>query len=315
MQGVPVSGVIGVELANGGGSVSVLFDRPASLGASFPRLRAQLAAHSGSARPAAVLQPTRLGDGSTISLPQDWRVTSVGKGSIDLSGSRGEMMSLGAAAPVYSTMPRLPGMPANYLLTAPCCDPVRAMVALFPQLASIGLRYGGSPMQFGRVVEAQPVQAPSGQAAYILSEITIAGRPSLMFNLIVAMPGAMNPWTYYTSGMSAPADVFKQEFGTMLEIWHSYSVNPQVFQDRLDHAAKTMQETWNILRATQANATRASLAAAEGWDEYVRGVQTIGNGDGTLHQVDNSYAQRLVDALNANGNGNWRVIPASEWVK
>jgi hypothetical protein len=318
IQGVPVEGVIGVELASGGGSVSVLFDRPASLRASFPRLRAQLAVHSASttsARPAATLQPITLGDGSRISFPQGWRVTSTGKGSVDLSGSRGEMMSLGAAAPVYSVRPRLPGMPANYLLAAPCCDPVRAMATLFPQLASIASRYGVPPMQLVRVVEAQPVQFPNGQAAYMLSEITIAGRPGFAFNFVAAMPGYSDPWTYYTSGMSAPADVFKEEFGTMLQIWKSYSVNPQVFQDRLDHAAKTMQETWNILRAGQANATRASLSAAEGWDQYIRGVQTIEGSDGRRHQVDNSSAQHLVDALNGTGNGNWRIVPPSELVK
>jgi hypothetical protein len=317
IQGVPVGGVIGVELASGGGSVSVLFDRPASLRASFPRLRAQLAAHSASAtsaRPAAVLQPIRLGDGSTISLPQGWRVTFAGQGSVDLSGSHGEMMSLGGAAPVYSAMPRI-RMPANYVLVAPCCDPVRAWATLFPQIASIALRSGVPPMQLVRVVEAQPVQFPSGQAAYMLSEITIAGRPGFAFYLVIAMPGYSNQWTYYTSGMSAPADVFKEEFGTMLQVWHSYSVNPQVFQDRLDHAAKTMQETWNILRAGQASATRASLSAAEGWDQYIRGVQTIEGSDGRRHQVDNSSAQHLVDALNSTGNGNWRSVPPSELVK
>jgi hypothetical protein len=318
IEGVPVDGVIGVELAGGGGSVSVLFDRPASLGASFRRLQAQLAAHSASgtaARPAAVLQPIGLGDGSTISLPQGWRVTSAGQGSVDLSGSRGEIMSLGGASPVFFAVPRIPNMSANYLLVAPCCDPVRAWTTLFPQVASIASRYGVPPMQLVRVVEAQPVQHPSGQAAFTLSEITIAGRPGFAFYLVIAMPGSADQWTYYTSGMSAPADVFKEEFGTMLQVWNSYSVNPQVFKDRLVQAAETMQETRNIMRAGQANETRASLSAAEGWDQYIRGVQTIEGTDGRRHQVDNSSAQRLVDALNGSGTGHWRIVPTTELVK
>jgi hypothetical protein len=92
-------------------------------------------------------------------------------------------------------------------------------------------------------------------------------------------------------------------------------VNPQVFKDRLVQAAETMQETRRIMRAGQANATRASLSAAGGWDEYIRGVQTIEGSDGRRHHVDNSYAQRLVDALNGRDTGPWRVVPTSELVK
>lgn len=318
IAGSPVLGVIGVDLANGGGSVSLLFDRPASLGASFPRLQTLLAARSGSTtggRPVALVQTT-LSDGSTISVPQGWRAASGHPGAVDVFGPHGEIMSLGGAVPVYSAAPRM-RMPVNYVLVAPCCDPERAWTTLFPQIASINAGAGAPPMRLMRFVEKQPVQSPfpGGQAAFTLSEITIAGRPGFAFYLVIAMPASADVWTYYTSGMSATADVFKEEFGTMQQIWSSWSVNPQVFIDRLGEAMKSMQATQNIMREVQANRTRASLSAAEGWSEVIRGVQTIERSDGTrVRGLDNRRTQQIVDALNANGYGPWHVVLPSDLV-
>jgi hypothetical protein len=296
--------------------VSLLFDRPAALRTSFPRLRAELARQVPTRAADVPLQPVTLGDGSTIRLPQAWRVTSTGKGSVDLAGPRGEMMSLGAAAPVYSRAPRVPGMPANYVLVAPCCDPVRAMVTLFPQVAALARRTGLPSMQFVKVVEVHPVEWPNAQAAYVLSDLNIGGRGSRGFNLVAAMHGYGDPWTYYTSGVSAPADVFQDEFSTMLRVWKSYSVNPAVFQERLDNAVKAMNESWQLLRAGMTEATRASLSAAEGWDQYVRGVETIEHTDtGHRWEASTSSVQNLVDSLNTTGSGQWRIVPSSELIK
>lgn len=156
IQRAPVLGVAAIDLANGGGSASLLFDHPETIQASFPRLRAVLAANAPQRRPEVPLQRT-LADGSTIGVPPGWRVTNVGKGSVDMRGPRGEAISLGAAAPVYTRVQRLPGMPHNYVLQAPCCDPARAYIALFPQIAlALQQRFGAPPQQLRRIVEVQP---------------------------------------------------------------------------------------------------------------------------------------------------------------
>jgi len=124
------------------------------------------------------LYRTTIADGSSISLAQYWNATHVGHGSVDLAGPRGEEMSLGAAAPVYRYVRRLPYMPANYVLQAPCCDPVRAYVALFPQIATTLTQRLGKPTQFlDRIVEYQPTAWPGGQAVYILSASRMGGAP------------------------------------------------------------------------------------------------------------------------------------------
>jgi hypothetical protein len=316
IQTVPVLGVVGVELRNGNGSVSVIFDRPESLRSSFSGLRALLARSVPQGAADVALRPTRLADGSTISLPDGWRVASTGKGSVDLEGSRGETASFGAAAPVYSRVQRMPGMPANYVLQSPCCDPVRALTTLLPQISAIVQRSGRPPMRLVRVVEAQPTQWPNGQAAYILTQLNVGGRLNYSYNLVGAMPGYSDPWTYYTSGVAAPDGVFQNEFGTMLRIWKSYTVNPAVFQERLDNAVKNMNESWRLLREGMAEATRASLSNAEGWDQYIRGVQTIEHtGSGRQWEADNQSAQGLVDSLNGTGTRTWRIVPPSELIR
>jgi len=90
-------GVVSVSL-DGGGSVSLLFDRPDSFANSFLRLRQALAQNEGRGHTEVLLYRTTLGDGSSISLPRGWNVTNVGRGAVDLEGPYGEEMSLGAAA-------------------------------------------------------------------------------------------------------------------------------------------------------------------------------------------------------------------------
>src|SRR5205823_10522626 len=104
------------------------------------------------------------------------------------------------------------GSPPGYVLVGPCCDPVRAMAALIPQL-SRGMQMHGSPaFSLARVLEAQPTQAVSagGQAAFILSDLTVGGRPARTFGWVSAAP-AGTQWVYYTSGVSAPTDHFAAE--------------------------------------------------------------------------------------------------------
>ena len=315
-QGTPIMGVVSVTLDNGG-SVSLLFDRPDSFSNSFLRLRQALAQSAPRGHAEVPLHPARLADGSSISFPQGWNVITVNRGSVDLSGPRGEEMSLGAAASVYNHVPRPPYLPANYVFQAPCCDPVRAYAALFPQIAGALAQRGVRPPQaLDRIVEYQPTAWPRGRAAYILSASRMAGRPRLNYLLVVAMPGYLDPWTVYMSGVSAPADVFREELPTMLKIWGSYSVNPAIFTERLQHAAQTMKSTAEMMRATAAETSRGMQSCHEGWDQVIRGVRTIENqGTGErITDVENTMSQRLADQLSAETARQWVIVPPSRLI-
>ncbi len=314
-RGTRVLGVVSVSL-DGGGSVSLLFDRPESFSNSLPRLRQALAQDVGRGHREAPLYRTTLGDGSSISLPQGWRVTHQARGSVDLAGPQGEEMSLGAAAPVYRQVQRLPYMPQGYVLQAPCCDPVRAYAALFPQIAAATTQRLGKPPQFlDRIVEYQPTAWPGGQAGYILSASRVGGRPYLNYLLLAALPGYSDPWTVYISGLSAPAEIFREELPTMLKVWGSYSVNPAIFAERLQHAAQTMKATAEMMRATMAETSRAFHSCHEGWDQVIRGVQTIEDTrTGGRMTVENTASQRLADQLSADTGHPWVIVPPSRLI-
>lgn len=315
-QGTPIMGVVSISLDNGG-SVSLLFDRPNSFSNSFLRLRQAMAQSAPRGHAEVPLHSVRLADGSSISLPQGWNVTNVNKGSVDLSGPRGEEMSLGAAASVYNHVRRLPYMPANYVFQAPCCDPVRAYAALFPQIAgALAQRSIRPPQVLDGILEYQATAWPRGQAAYILSASRMAGRPRLNYLLVAAMPSYMDPWTVYMSGVSAPTDVFREELPTMLRIWGSYSVNPAIFTERLQHAAQTMKSTAEMMRATAAETSRAMQSCHEGWDQVIRGVQTIEDprtGE-RMPDIDNTMSQRLADQLSTDTGHQWVIVPPSRLI-
>ncbi len=192
----------------------------------------------------APLHTIRLGDGSTISVPQGWTISAQGRGSVDLAGPNGEGISLGAAAPVYSQAPRAPYLPPGYLLEAPCCDPVRAYQILFPQIAAGIAKMGGPVQQLQRIIETQPAQFPGrGQAAFILVELLVAGRPSLAYGVVIASPNYSDPWTFYLSCVSAPKELFQAELPLMLKVWKSFTANPDSFLQHLQHAVQTMSAT------------------------------------------------------------------------
>jgi len=314
IQNVPVVGVIGVELNGSGGTVAVIFDRAGSLRNSYARLRGKSAAVE---QPR--LNPVNLPDGSHIEIPAGWRIAASGKGTVDVAGPNGESVSLGAAAPVYTQAPRSPipgvAIPDNYVLSGPCCDPVRALTALTPQFSAMAQKMGLPSLQLTRVLDAQPTQSPvnGGQAAFVFAEIQVGGRPSQSLAWIMAAPTGYGQWVYYISNVTAPKEVFAGEAQTLLAIWKSYSTNPAVFAERLDNAVKSMNAaTQSVLEAGR-EASRVRSAVNERWDQVIRGVDTVENSTtGRRYQVDNVHARDLVDGLNQTGNGNWRVVPLDD---
>ncbi len=260
------------------------------------------------------MQLTRISlpDGSaTIGLPPGWRMTFGQNGAVDLEGSRGEQVSLGAAAPISTNpMARMAGM-----LVAPYSSPVQALQVLTPQISPKLARLGRPPVRLVRIVESAPAQYPGGQSAYVLYEADVGGRRYTALALIVTPPTGMQQWMYYTSVVSAPSEVFHGELPLLLQVWQSWSVSGETHMRRLQAAMRSMQQTAELARAAAAERTRAGLSTAEGWDQYIRGVQTVEHkGSGFRGEVENTKVDGLLRALNGSGTGNWRAVPPSELI-
>ncbi len=313
----PVAGVIAVAVTPQRAQVDLILDRPAALGSSLVRLGPLLPAFQlgvgGAVTALPPMQSVMLPDGSaTIELPAGWRITAGHRGTCDVAGPQGELMSLGAATQVWTNpMARL-----NGLFVAPYSAPVTAVQVLSPQISAALARLGQPPVQLVRILESQATPAPAGQAAMILYETNNSGRSFLNLGLVLTTVTGPEQWLFYVSAVSAPAQSFAAELPLLRAIWKSFSVTPAEQQRRMDDAIQNMNQTWAMLRSAQSNATRASLSGAEGWDQVIRGVLTIENPrSGVRAEIPNDKAQRWVDRLNESGTGHWRVVPASELIK
>ena len=101
----------------------------------------------------------------------------------------------------------------------------------------------------------------------------------------------------------------------MLKVWASYSVNPAIFAERLQHAAQTMKATGEMMRATMAKTSLAFQSAHEGWDQVIRGVQTIEDTrTGDRITLDNSASQNLADWLSTDTGHPWVIVPPARLI-
>jgi hypothetical protein len=117
----------------------------------------------------------------TIELPDGWRLIAGQKGSCDVAGPAGQMLSLGAAAPVWTNpMARVSG-----LFVAPYSEPVAALKALSPQIAAALTRAGQPAPSLLRVIESQPIKSPLGRAALILFESELGGGRYLNLAMVI----------------------------------------------------------------------------------------------------------------------------------
>jgi len=254
---------------------------------------------------AQALQATVLADGSTIGLPPHWLVSGQHPGSVDVRGPRGEGLSLGAALPVYS--PPGPAPILNYRpAVAPCCDPVRATMVLAPQIANMARAAGQPAAVLRRILDAQPVPVPRGQAAYLLTDLDMQGHGILHYSYVLCAPTGMNQWMYYISEVGAPEPVFRDEFPLLIAIWKSWSVNPEVEQQRLQHAIEANKEASNIFQSAMQHSRDAHQKAACATDDLVRGqIEIVNPRTGEHKKVQNDTAARWIDA-------GWEYVPASQ---
>ena len=141
-----------------------------------------------------------------------------------MQGPQGESLSLGTMMPVYSGDPE----PGAASLRAPCCDPIAAFTALYPQIAAAAQRTGFSPRELTGIVEAQPA---GGDAAVILRRLRGGGEDDIFLAQAHAVAGFTEPWSFTLSGVMAPQPIFAAELPTLLQIWKSYRGAEPVFRE------------------------------------------------------------------------------------
>jgi hypothetical protein len=303
VHGAPVIGIAVASLSDSGGDVTVFYDAADAFAASFPRMRAALSISGGVGM--AVLTPLRLADGGAIDAPPGWRVTAEGAGNVTLRGPQGEFMTLGTALPV-TTGSSGAGAPGQ--LRGPCCDPVDAFAAIFPQLAA-AQRSGAGTREPGDILDSAPAAgAAAAHSAFILSDLRLGGEAYLYLAQAEALAGFADPWTFKLSGVMAPQAIFTAELPTLARIWRSYSGNGPGFADNLEHALQTMSQTRDMLAATITARQTAEYNAAPLWDEAIAALAKPRDGE-----IDGELAASLAKRLSAETDRPWRVVAQAEW--
>jgi hypothetical protein len=299
VRGATVLGVAVVALDDSAGNVSVFYDYADSFPSAFPRLQQAL----GPGRADTGLAPLRLADGSDISIAPGWRVVGQGKSLADLAGGQGELMSLGNRIPVYTHPTALAGP----LAQGPCCDPIAAVQAAFPQIAANAQRLG-SPMPYlTGIVDSAAIPTQKGsQAALILATVGAGGRAHSYLALAEATSGFIEPWTLRLSSVMAPQPVFAVELPTLLQIWSSYSANPQGLAERLKAAAQGIAALQPLLQ-TEPDVTQ--YRADGGWNDAIKAAVThLGAADG--NPIDETTLRNLLDRLAKDTGSPWHVAPS-----
>lgn len=308
VNGAPVTGDASVDLSESGGTLSILYDRVQSFGDSFSRLRQSLAPGEQVRAAEVPLVPWKLGDGSSISIPQNWTIANQGPGFVELHGPNGEAIVLGLHVGVWTRGPQ------GYVLVAPCCDPARAFEILFPQIAAGIVKTGGPAQQLVRIIEVKPASySGPGQAAYILYESTIAGRPTMTLALVIAGQAYSDPWMFYFSGVQAPKELFEQELPMMLEVWKSWRATPNVPLKSPDPTGQSLEPIVKAMQPSIAESSRTSLGVSPAWDQVLQGVPSPNTTkSGMRPVVDTAKSQKLLNQLTAQTGARWHVVPLSE---
>lgn len=316
LQSTPVRGAIMVQLADGGGgAVAVLFDRPADIARSFKPMARQLAGGPGPGGPApraVPLQQQTTPDGkAAIGVPAGWRITGWGNGAVDVAGPQGQMVDVGIYLPIFSA-PTYGGPIPGAVYLPFIADPTVAVRAVSEVLGRQAAARGGMGISDVEVVERVPTPPPTGagQAAYMFLRSRVGGRPNLHFALVNTAIIDQRSWAYYYSTVGAPDGIFQRDFVTMLNVWRSWSLNPQVLRDRMQDAATKMRQTSEILQSAARGQSAAFDRANKGFDYYIQGVEVLEHTPtGARANFDRDYADAVVKANPTK----FRLVPPSQY--
>lgn len=264
LGGVPVHGIIAIEMQGNSGQATMIFDQQAAFPQTFSRLMQRVNASSGQGggggAPAPVrLTPAQFPDGSgQMGLPPGFHITNSYKGTVDVAGPNGEGMSLGGYETV--TYPQSRGMFQGVPVVS-SSDPVRALLD-FQAYNHIQTR----------ILDARPVQVQAnGRWAFIrLTEIGKDGQPVDVLGLFGMMPIDQTQGLLYMSYVNAPPQVFRQSLPAMWAAWQSWGIKDQVFKDRMTATLKSMRETGDILTGANQNRQDTYARVNQAWSDEIR---------------------------------------------
>jgi hypothetical protein len=337
-RGVLVQGYLFTQRIGAGARVVVVMDEPARLARSAPQL---LAAADAASPPAAAQAPNPyanlrwmrvpFGTGQ-VQLPEGWQIVGQHQGAVDIVGPRGEVASLGAASQV--TTPQTAqywaarGLPPQTYVAPATGNPVDAFRSVQPQIERFTASRGGPVVRLTNVREAERILFGNFNAALVASDGigSIGNRPYRKLSLVAAGGVMANGnWLYYNSEVYAPTELYPQALPVLLKIWNSWTVDKSVLMERLVSAAKSMRETNEILRSTQANREASQDRLSAAWGHHLRGTVVVSdsntgrqstewlyqpgpaaNGVGLEHNRHMSTVVR--DANAAAGYERWQVV-------
>jgi len=266
LGGVPVRGIIAIEMQGNSGQATMIFDQQAAFPQTFSRLTQRVNASSGQGgggggAPAPVrLTPAQFPDGSgQIGLPPGFRITNSYKGTVDIAGPNGEGMSLGGYQTV--TYPQTRGMFQGVPVVS-SNDPVRAVMDL-----------QAFYHQRMRIIDARPVQMQAnGRFAFIRYSTTNSnGQPVEGLGLFGMMPIDQTQGLLYMSYVNAPsAEIFRQSLPGMWAAWQSWGIKDQVFKERMTATLKSMRETGDILTSANQNRQDTYARVNQAWSNEIR---------------------------------------------
>jgi hypothetical protein len=262
LSGVPLRGVLAIQMRGDAGQATLVFDHAGSFAQTFARITqavSQPAQGGGRGAPAQLqLTPTQLPDGSGhISLPPGWRVVNSYKGTVDALGPNGEMLGLGSYAAVNSKMmgnmyPSIPKVDFN--------DPVRA-----------ALDYAAFQRQQVRVIDVKPIQSSvPGRWAFMRFQTAINGVPVDGLGLYGIMPVDQVQGILYMSYAVAPTQAFRNSLPGMWAAWLSWGVSDAVYRERLNSAVASMRDTGDIITGSYWDRQDTYARVNRNWSDYMR---------------------------------------------
>jgi hypothetical protein len=288
-------------------AVAVVYDRADEFGQSSVDLvrLAQQSLPAPSATPIP-LQRTTLSDGTTLDLPGGWTVQP-NNGSVTGTGPQGSF-DFGLATEVYT-----PEAAAYYAapygarppLVAAYGDPGRELQELSAQM-----RIVAAPDDI-QIIERTPLPWwTSGPGEMLHLQGMIQGSQREWVAEVLTSPSGVGKWMYYYSGVSCEQSSFSQNLPVLLRIWQSWKTDDHIFQERLMHAAESMQATSRIIREANAFRQDAMERSSMAWDHYIRGTWPIEDQQTHTRYVPQQDVTAVVRQLNeSEGYERWRVVP------
>jgi len=317
-RGTRIAGLAVASVRGGESTIGVAFDDASLAPFTMDGLVRQLGQHVALIAPPQALQSEvwerhRFVDGTGhVSVPRGWTLRFAQEGRVDVGGPSGENVTLSWyqtpwlpewTTPWTATMPRT--------IIAPYQDPVTAIQTIWPTAIS----WTGQAMTVGRVLWHTNHPSQRGElSASILWEETWEGRPYLAYGYVHTANVGIQ-WLFYIDSVRAPTEVFAESFPTMIDIWSSWTIEPELYWSRMQNAMRNIAEAGDILYESMLDTSRRRDARMYDWSEAYRGSAIVRDTrTGEERPADLAFVQETVDGLNqAAGYAVYEYVPMREW--